>query len=190
MRQQILWFIVVLALLHASPAIAGYNVEATTVKDWPGVAGKIAVAPASCPADFDCAWLNETINDYFNDNEHVVFVSSQDVSQAMLDAGVEQLDAEGAKKLAELLGVQSFLLVTVGNAETKQETGTVATPVYGGGFIITGSRVAQGSVDVRIISSDGKTLAKATGFGESSFRKGKGVVGKVFGRLFERLFPE
>jgi hypothetical protein len=49
------------------------------------------------------------------------------------------------------------------------------------------SNRAQGSVEIRVITPDGKSLARGTGFGESGMRKGRGVIGKVFGGLLDEL---
>jgi hypothetical protein len=188
MKIRIMW-ISALIMAVMSSAHAGYNVDTHTVPGWPKVAGKIAIVPAVCPANFDCVWLNETITDDLEDHENISFISQEQVSQAMLEAGVEQITDANLSKMAGILGAQSFLFVTVGDSDTKQ-SGAVAAPIARGGFILVPSRVAQGGLDVRIVSAEGKVFAKGTGFGESSFRHGKGVVGKIFEKILDALFPD
>lgn len=180
--------IIFVLAIFSSQAWAGYKIEATTAKDWPDSAGKVAVLPAICPADFDCAWLNETITEYFSDRAHPAFVDSTTVSQALLDAGTDQLTEENRANIATTLGVQSFFFVVVGSSEVKI-TGSTGTTI-GRSVIITPTTVGQGSLEVRIISADGKLLAKATGFGTSGWRSGRRLIGAVFEEVLDRLFPE
>ncbi len=176
-------------LLAASPAAVAYKVEAITAKDWPSVAGKIAIAPSVCPPDFDCAWLNEVVAEYFAEHEPpVLSVDSQTVSQALLESGTDQLTDANRAQIAEALGVQSFFVVVVGNSEVKS-TGAIATSI-GHSVIMTPTTVGTGSLEVRVVSPDGKLLAKATGFGESGWRSGRRLIGAVFEDVFYRLFPE
>lgn len=178
--------IALLCLLFSSQLIAGYNVNVAKVKDWSEASGKIAIAPAICPADFDCVWLNETMADYVGAEGYPFTAGPMEVSQGMLEAGVETLDGDSARLVADILGVDSFLIVMVGNSETRANS-AVAVPVYGGGFIVAPNNRAQGGVEIRVISSGGKSLARGSGFGESGFRKGRGVIGKVFDSLIDEL---
>lgn len=175
-------------LLLSQSALAGYNVDVTKVSNWSEVSGKIAIAPAMCPADFDCVWLNETMAEYVTEG-YPFTAGPQQVAQAMLEAGVESLDGEGAQQIAELLGVDSFLLVVVGNSESTVQS-AVAFPAFNGGFVMAPSKRAQGGLEIRVVTSEGKTLARGSGFGESGWRKGRGVIGKVFGNLVDELVFE
>lgn len=179
------------ALLLTAPlgAIAGYNVDATMSRDWPAVAGRIAILPSVCPSDFDCASLNETVAEYFYENSNVIM--PEVVSQGMMDTGIEFLDAETRPLLAQELGVGSFLQVIVGNA-SESTTGAMAYPVGGGGLAgINAIQRKQGSLEVRVVSAEGRLLAKATGYGESTFRRSSSsVIGRVFDEIYYRLFPE
>lgn len=177
-----------LALFGLSPAVARYSVEATTAKDWPAAAGKMAVLPAICPADFDCSGMNEEIAERFADREKLAYVGAPTVSQALLDAGTDRLTDENRANLAAALGVQSFFIVVIGSSETTS-TGSLATAV-GHSVIVTPTTVGKGSLEVRVISPDGRLLAKATGFGESGWRSGVRLMGALFEDVFERLFPE
>lgn len=180
--------VTLLALVAPMTATAGYNVEATMARDWPAAAGRIAILPSICPPDFDCASLNETIAEYFYENPDVV--TSDAVSQGMIDIGVEYLDEQNRHAVAEALGVGSFLQVVVGNA-SESNTGAMAYPVGGTGLVgINAIQRKQGSLEVRVVSADGRLLAKAAGFGESTFRRSSsGVIGRVFDEIYYRLFP-
>lgn len=179
----------ILALAAPLSAMAGYNVDATMARDWPGVAGRIAILPSICPADFDCASMNETVAEYFYENSGVV--GSEAVSQAMIDIGIEYVDEQNRQALAAELGVMSFLQVVVGNA-SESTTGAMAYPMGGTGMVgINAIQRKEGSVEVRVVSAEGKLLAKAVGFGESTFRRSSSsVVGRVFDEIYYRLFPE
>lgn len=178
----------VLALLTTSSAWAGYKIEANTAKDWPSVAGKVAIVPAACPADFDCAWLNKVVGEFFTERPDIGSVDSSTVSQAMMDTGTDQLTDDNRAQIADALGVQSFVLVVVGSSEVKS-TGAIATQV-GRSVVMTPTSTGQGSLELRVISPDGKLLAKATGFGESGWRTGRRLISALFEKTFERLFPE
>lgn len=99
---------------------------------------------------------------------------------------METLEGEDAQKVADLLGVDSFLLVVVGNAESHVQS-AVALPAFNGGFIMAPNKRAQGGMEIRVVTAEGRTLARGSGFGESGWRKGRGVVGKVFGSLVDEL---
>lgn len=189
MKTSIRAFAATFALALPLTAVAGYNVEATLSRDWPGVAGRIAILPAICPPDFDCAALNETVAEYFYENANVV--TPEAVSQGMIDIGVEILDEGSRQALAEELDVGSFLQVVVGNA-SESTTGAMAYPLGGSGMVgINAIQKKQGSLEVRVVSAEGKLLAKAAGYGESTFRRSSSsVIGRVFDEIYYRLFPE
>lgn len=186
MRIYVLPGILLVLMLACQPARAAYNADVSKVANWAEAAGKIAIAPAMCPSDFDCVWLNETMADYVGADGYPFTAGPRQVSQAMLEAGVESLDGEGAKQVADLLGVDSILIVAVGNAETRTSS-AIAIPIYGGGFMMSPNNRAQGGLEFRVITPEGRTLARGAGFGESGWRKGRGVVGKVFGTLIDEL---
>lgn len=181
--------VAIFALITPLSALAGYNVEATMSRDWPAAAGRIAILPALCPPDFDCASFNETVDDYFYENVNVV--TSQVVSLGMIDAGIEFLDEDNRQALADELGVGSFMQVIVGNA-SQSTTGAMAYPVGGTGMVgINAIQRKQGSLEVRVVSAEGRLLAKASGYGESTFRRSSSsVIGRVFDEVYYRLFPE
>lgn len=50
----------------------------------------------------------------------------------------------------------------------------------------------QGSLEVRVVSAEGKLLVNAAGYGESTFRRSSNssVLGRVFDEIYYRLFPD
>lgn len=181
---------VLLTLLALLPmlAFAGYNTNVVKTKDWASNARRIAIAPAACPTNFDCAWLNEKISGYVTEGYPFV-VGPNDVSLALLEIGAESLSGDAIAMVAQKLNVDSFLIPVVGNAETKKDS-AIAVPTYGGGFIVAQDEHAQGSIEIRVIASNGKLLARGNGFGESGIRRSKGVVAKVFGQLVDELLAD
>jgi hypothetical protein len=189
MRLKVFAFFTAFALF-ASPSFAGYDVVVNGASGWRGNVGKMAIAPAVCPPEVDCIWLNETIADEVEGySDSLSTVDSTIVSQALFEAGADQLTAENSVLLAEELGVQSFLIVVVGHSGDEQ-VGALGFPIGSGMFAMGAAKRSQASVEVRIVSADGKLMAKGYGYGDSGFRKKKGVLGKTFAEILAELFPE
>lgn len=189
MRRVLSCVALVALLLLSCSVLARYNVTVTKASAWPAAAGKIAILPAMCPSDFDCVWLNEVLGDYVDDEDYPFVAGPEQVAQAMLDAGVEVLEGEGARIVAEMLGADSFLVTVVGNAESRDDA-TMAVPAFGGGFLMGSTQRAQGGVEIRVVTAEGKSLARGSGFGESSFKKERRVAGKVFEQLIDELVSD
>lgn len=186
--KKILETLFILLVMLPAQAFAGYNANVNKVANWQTAAGKIAIAPAVCPSDFDCTWLNREISGYV-DKKHPFVAGPEQVSQAMLEENVESLDGDGAGRVASRLGVDSFLLVIVGNAETHQQASGVILPA-GNGFLMAHGNIAQGNVEIRVVTSEGRSLARGTGHGESGFKKGRKVVGKIVRGLVDELLDK
>lgn len=169
--------------LVAVPAIAGINVQLNTAKDWPSVAGKIAIVPANCPVEFDCATINKVITKRFAKRSDIDSVDLAAVQQALFDISAEELTEQNADQLSKTLGVQSFFLVTVDYSGRNIGLSSGNSPVA------ASFEIAQGNISVRVVSPDGKLLARATGFGQSSWVNESQVMANTFEEVFDRLFP-
>jgi hypothetical protein len=169
-------------------AIAGYNVDVQRKSSFAEDVGIVAVLPADCPPDIDCVWLNRFIGQQFSRRPDVRSVPLEAVRQTMMDENIAVFDEAGRQKLAEKLGVQSFALVSIGHAGTK-DSGAVAIPM-GNSFYIAEDQVAEGSVQFEIIAAnDGAILLKGVGHGKSEFRSTIRLLAKTFAEIFVKAFP-
>lgn len=176
-----------LLLFVALQTFAGYEVEVTKATGFPASAGTVAVLPASCPSDVDCVTLNRTIAANMS-RVKLRSLALPVVRQAMIDARIETITEENRQMLADKLGADSFLVVTVGSADTAAAGGT-AIPI-GGVIVLAPSKLARGTVEIRIVGArDGKLLMRGNGAGSSRARAETGVLAKTIARILERAFP-
>jgi hypothetical protein len=169
------------------PAISwGYSVEVNKVADFPRSFETLAILPASCPPAVDCLWVESLIAGKLVERGLDV-VPAAVVRQWMFDSGIKEVTPENRKILAEKLGADAFVVVVVDSmtSETSGSTGVF----IGNVFTSAASKRSSGSVQLAVVAADsGKTLMEATGFGESTARPKRGVIGKTFNQIFDRAF--
>ena len=168
---------------------AGYNVRANVARGALDNIRSIAVGPGVCPPDFDCLWLESKLEEQLQGYPRYDFVSADRVRQAMLDLGIDHLDDSSRLRLAENLKVEAFLVPVIGHSG-KESSGAVGVWT-GYTFVMTESQVAKGNVELVLLGgADGKVLFKGSGFGESEWRTGKGVVLKILREILIKTFGE
>jgi hypothetical protein len=174
-----------IALLGSLNAWA-YTVQVNKTPDFATAFQTLAVLPASCPPDFDCLWLENVIADKIRVRK-VTVIPALVVRQRMFELEIKAITPENLKLLAEKLGVEAFVVAAVDSiaTETSGATGVMVGTV----FVAGAQKKSSGSVQMSIVSaSTGKVLMEASGFGESSARPKKGVVGKAFNLILDRTF--
>jgi len=168
-------------------AWAGYNVRANVVQGALNTVHSIAVGPGVCPADFDCLWLESKLEEQLQGYPRFDFVPADRVRQAMLELGIDHLDDGARVRLAETLKVDAFLVPVIAHSG-KESAGAVGIWT-GYTFVMTDSPVAKGSVELVLVgAADGKMLFKGSGFGQSEWRTGKGVVLKIVREILIKTF--
>jgi hypothetical protein len=183
MRQTV---ILVLSLLVA-PSLWGYSVQVNKVTDFAQSFTRLAMLPASCPTGVDCIWIESLVAGKLSDRG-LKIVAAPIVRQLMFDLEMKAVTPESRKILADKLGVDAFVVTAVDSMATEN-AGTTGVFI-GNIFTAVPSRRTSGSVQLAIVSADtGKTLMEGTGFGESTARPKRGVIGKAFNQIIDRAFP-
>jgi hypothetical protein len=169
------------------PTFPGYDVQVTASPEIRSTIMAIAVIPVSCPRDVNCVWIERALLDDLRQYPEFTVVSTSRVREVMLALGVETIDNAARTALADALKVDAFLVPVVGHSGTESQG---AVGIWTGTTVImTDSSVSKGSVELHLLrASDGKALLRGSGFGESEFRSGKGVVRKVFRQILREAF--
>lgn len=200
-RSSVSVVIAVAIVLISCSARAGYNVSVNTVSDFPSAYHRLAILPAIGPDGFDVLWLEKSVFAQLAQRQ-VVAIPADVVRQAIFDLGLEEITPETIAKLGEKLGADAFILSVVGSVNTKvtgavSTGGSGATGTSAGGFwssFATGFGATipternTGSVQISIVTTQGRVLMKGQGFGESDLRSLKGVVGTIYDQIFNRAF--
>ncbi len=180
--------VVVLTLsLTISLAAHGYSVEVNKVMDFPKSFRSLAMLPAACPSNVDCLWVESLVLGKLLERKLPIKPASA-VRKMMFEMGVKELDDTNRRLLAQKLNVDAFVVVSI-DSMTSESVGTTGVLV-GNVFTAVPSKRNVGSVQLAIISAEtGKPLMESTGYGESSARPKRGVIGKTFNEILSRAFP-
>ena len=176
----------VLALVSLQ-GFAGYDVQVTASPEIRTTVKSVAVSPATCPKDVNCVWIERELEEDLVHYRELTVVSATRVRQVMLELAIETINDESRAALAEELKIDAFLIPVVGHSGSESAG---AVGVWTGTTVImTDSSIAKGSAELHLVrASDGKALMRGSGFGESEFRSGKGVVRKVFRQILSKTF--
>jgi hypothetical protein len=105
----------------------------------------------------------------------------------MFDLEMKVITPEGRSLLAEKLGVDAFVVIGIDSMVT--ESGGTTGVMIGNIFTATPSKKHLGSVQLAIVAAGtGRTLMEGSGYGESSARPKRGVIGKIFNLMFDQTF--
>jgi hypothetical protein len=184
-RTQLLVLFVVLLLIAPVQAVA-YSVDVNKVTDFAHSFSTLAILPASCPTGVDCLWVESLIAEKLAERTITVIPASR-VRQTMFDLEIKTVTPESRALLAEKLAVDAFVVIAIDSMAT--EAGATTGVVIGNVFTAVPSKKNIGSVQLAIISAaTGKALMEGTGYGESSARPKRGVIGKTFNLILDKTF--
>lgn len=176
----------VVTLAITTGSALAYSIQVNKTSDFDTAFKTVAVLRASCPADFDCLWVENILAQKIRERG-VAVVPTARVRQQMFDLEIKTITPENRQLLAQKLGVEAFVVAVV-DSVTTEISGTTGIFI---GNIFTASRSKRnsGSVQLAIVSAEtGKVLMEGSGFGESSARPKRGVVGKSFNLILDRTF--
>jgi hypothetical protein len=184
------------AWLVATALAADFRVEGGANNDFLQKAGVVAVLPAICPANVDCAWLDRQVAGEILRRKQPQFLSAAAARAALAALGVQEVSAENRKALAATVGAQTLLEVRVRELE-KVRTRWQPDPDEAAPGSMEKSdrgnetdREVRGRLEIRAISAEtGKTLAEGAAFGDAPASSEKKLLGPMLTELLARMFP-
>ncbi len=183
------WMAVVAMLFAVAPATAGFRIEGGKEDSFPAAAGVIAVLPATCPATFDCAWLDRQIEGELLRFKEGHFRSAQQAQAALQALGKQVYSAEDRQTLAERLDAQTVLEIHLRElVEIKEGRSSDPDDTMVGGR--DGNHTVRGRLEIRAYAAaSGQQLADGTAFGDADTGSAKRLVGPMLRQLLDRMFP-
>jgi hypothetical protein len=183
-------------LLWPGALVADFRIEGGADRDFPGTAGVVAVLPAICPENVDCAWLDRRVAGEILRRQRPEFRSAAATQAALTRLGASQLTAENRAPLASSLGAQTLLEIRVRELEKERTKGgrdPDERPLAPGekydreGGSDGGVR---GRLEIRAISAEtGRTVAEGAAEGDAPGLSEKKLLGPMLTRLIDRMFP-
>jgi hypothetical protein len=154
----------------------------------------VAVLPALCPRDLDCAFLDRHVAGEILRRKGTPFVGAEASRKELLkrrpwDPDGPELSAEERVALGEALGAATLLEIRV----RELERDTSKKKVDPDDEFETGEGVARrvsGRLEIRALSvRSGELLASATAFGDGNVGSAKGLLNPMATQLLGRMFP-
>lgn len=182
-------------LLPAALA-ADFRIEGGANNDFLQTAGVVAVLPAICPANVDCAWLDRQVAGEVLRRKQPQFLSAAAARAALTALGAQEVGDENRKALAASLGARTLLEIRVRELEKlrtrwKPDPDEVAPgPMEKSDRGNETDREVRGRLEIRAISAEtGKTLAEGAAFGDVPASSEKKLLGPMLTELMARMFP-
>ena len=178
--------VLVSTLLLVAANAAGYSVQVNKVSDFPTAFTTLAMLPASGPTGFDTIWLETLLAEKLT-RRGITIIPARVVRQAMFDLQITAITEDNRRVLAQKVGADAFLAASVDAAGTEN-AGSVGV-IIAGVFTAIPSERNTGSVQLAIVSAEsGKLLMQGYGHGQSELRTKRGVIGKTFDNILDKVF--
>lgn len=183
-------------LVGAGSLAADFRIEGGANRDFLETAGVVAVLPAICPPEVDCAWLDRRVAGELLRRKKPEFRNAAATRAALTQLGAQELTAENRAALAASLGAQTLLEIRVrelqkGRAEEGRdpdERPLAPGQKYDREGGSDGDVRAR--VEIRAIAAEtGKTVADGAAFGDAPTRSEKKLLGPMVAQLLDRMFP-
>jgi hypothetical protein len=183
-------------LLWPGTLPADFRIEGGADRDFLETAGVVAVLPAICPANVDCAWLDRRISGEILRRKRPEFRSAAATRAALTLVGASELTAENRAPLGSSLGAQTLLEIRVRELEKVRARGArdpderplAPGEKYARGA--SGDDSVRGRLEIRAFSAEtGKTVAEGAAFGEAPGLSEKKLLGPMLTQLLDRMFP-
>lgn len=185
-----------LGLLWPGALVADFRIEGGASRDFLETAGVVAVLPAICPPQVDCAWLDRKVAGEILRRRKPEFRSAAATQAALAQLGAREVTAENRAPLAANLGAQTLLEIRVSEFQKEQAAGGSDVddrPLDPGERYErdTGAgATVRGRLEIRAISAEtGKTVAEGAAFGDAAAPSEKKLLGPMLSQLLDRMFP-
>ena len=122
---------------------------------------KIALASFACPRELECAALEKKLVERIAEDTKLKVLQSDSVREIMEQANLKDLEqSENRLIIAEGLGIQAYAYLTIKNTQVD----VVAPPEHDKWKDIKReTSVKRASLELRVISPDGASLAQVSG---------------------------
>lgn len=184
------------AWLLPAPLVADFRIEGGANDDFQQSAGVVAVLPAVCPANVDCAWLDRQVEGEILRRRKPEFRRAAAARAALTALGAQEVSGENRAALAANLGAQTLLEIRVRGLEKvstrwKPDPDEAAPgPMEKTDRGNETDRAVRGRLEIRAISAEtGETLAEGAAFGDAPAASEKKLLGPMLSELMARMFP-
>ena len=158
---------VISTVIFAFAAAGHAAVEVHTAADFPGAIQKVAVAPLPCQESVNCKKvekaLAKSVQRYL---KGVTVVTPEQINQALFEQSIDEPTKEAVIEVAKKLGCDAILLPAVVGSDAKDHW-NAWTDYDSGQVHMSDAKSVASTVQILIITADGKLLMKGQASGES-----------------------